>query len=123
MRVGALCSRREDRNLEEGMMGVTYDKVSWHFPDGKNCPDLDAAKVHFDVLMRWLESQHLLSEEGQETMEVGIDSDFSLTSHMLTDKGNRLLTACYTEWARTVKYGVRPSMSILDHRLHHPDVA
>ena len=104
-------------------METTYDKVSWHFPDGKNCPSLDAAKVHFDVLMRWLESRHLLSEEGQEAMGVGIDSDFSLTSYMLTDKGNRLLMACYTEWASTVKYGVPPSMSILDDRLRHPDIA
>ena len=44
------------------------------------------AKVHFDVVMRWLESQDLLSKEGQEAMEVGIDSDFALTSHMTTDK-------------------------------------
>lgn len=95
-------------------MATTYDKVSWHFPDGENCPSLEAAKVHFDVLMDWLKSQHLLSEEGQEAMEIGIDSDFSLTSYMLTDRGNRLLTACYAEWACTVRYGVRPSMSVLE---------
>ena len=100
-------------------MAMTYDKVSWHFPDGENCPSLEAAKVHFDVLMDWLKSQHLLSEEGREAIEVGIDSDFSLTSYMLTDKGNRLLKICYAEWARTVKYGVQPSMSILDDCLHH----
>ena len=104
-------------------MGVTYDKVSWHFPDGKNCPDLDAAKVHFDVLMDWLESRGLLSEEGQEAMGAGVDSDFAITSYMLTDKGYRLLKICYAEWTRTVKYGVRPSMSILDDCLHRLDVA
>ena len=104
-------------------MGVTYDKVSWHFPDGKNCPDLDSAKVHFDVLMGWLESRGLLSEEGQEAIDVGVDSDFAITSHMLTDKGNRLLKICYAEWTRTVRYGVRPSMNILDDCLHHLDVA
>ena len=99
-------------------MATTYDKVSWHFPDGENCPSLEAAKVHFDVLMDWLESQHLLSEEGREAMEIGIDSDFSLTSYMLTDRGNRLLTACYVEWARTVRYGVPPSMNVLEDCLH-----
>ena len=99
-------------------MATTYDKVSWHFPDGESCPSLEAAKVHFGVLMDWLESQHLLSEEGREAMEVGIDSDFSLTSYMLTDRGNRLLTACYAEWTRTVRYGVPPSMSVLEDCLH-----
>ena len=100
-------------------MATTYDKVSWHFPDGENCPNLEVAKVHFGVLMDWLESQDLLSEEGQEAMEVGVDSDFAITSHMLTDKGNRLLQICYADWARTVRYGVPPSMSVLEDCLHH----
>ena len=95
----------------------TYDKVSWHFPEGKNCPDLDAAKIHFDVVMRWLESHDLLSREGQEAMEIGIDSDFALTSHMTTDKGNRLLASCYSDWIRTVQYGRRPSVKLLDQCL------
>ena len=94
--------------------GTTYDEVSWHFPDGKNCPSLEAAKVHFDVVMRWLESQHLLSAEGREAMKSGIDSDFSLTSHMLTDKGEQILATCYAEWASTVHYGTRPSVSLLE---------
>ena len=95
-------------------IGATYDKVSWHFPDGKNCPSLEAAKVHFDVVMRWLESRNLLSAEGREAMQIGIDSDFSLTSYMLTDKGNQLLTTCYTEWASTVRYGTQPSVRLLE---------
>ncbi len=94
--------------------GTTYDKVSWHFPDGKNCPSLEAAKVHFDVVMHWLESQNLLSPEGREAIEIGIDSDFSLTSYMLTDTGNQLLVTCYAEWARTIQYGIRPSVRLLE---------
>ena len=97
--------------------GTTYDKVSWHFPEGKNCPDLDAAKVHFDVVMSWLESHDLLTDEGKEAIKVGIDSDFAFTSHMTTDKGNRLLDACYSDWIRTVRYGTRPSVTLLDQCL------
>lgn len=93
---------------------ATYDKVSWHFPDGKNCPSLEVAKVHFDVVMRWLESRNLLSAEGREAMQIGIDSDFSLTSHMLTDKGNQLLATCYTEWVSPLQYGTQPSMTLLE---------
>ena len=99
--------------------GTTYDKVSWHFPEGQGCPSLDAAKVHFHVVMHWLKSKNLLSAEGREAMEIGIGSDFALTSYMLTDKGNQLLTMCYAEWASTVQYGTgtRPSVRLLEDRL------
>ena len=97
--------------------GMTYDKVSWHFPEGQGCPSLEAAKVHFDVVMHWLESKDLLSAEGREAMEIGIDSDFAITSYMLTDKGNQLLTTCYAEWASTLHYGTRPSVRLLEDRL------
>lgn len=97
--------------------GRTYDKVSWHFPDGKNCPNLEAAKVHFYVVMNWLESQRLLSVEGLEAMEIGIDSDFSLTSYMLTGKGNELLATCYADWVSTVQYGTQPSVKLLEDSL------
>ena len=102
--------------------GMTYDKVSWHFPDGKHCPSLEAAKIHFDVVMHWLSSRNLLSAEGDQAMEVGIDSDFSLTSYMLTDPGNQLLAICYTEWAGTVRYGSRPSMRLLEDYLRRVDL-
>lgn len=97
--------------------GTTYDKVSWHFPEGQGCPSLDAAKMHFDVVMHWLKSKDLLSEEGYEAMEIGIDSDFSITSYMLTKEGNQLLALCYAEWANTVQYGARPSVRLLEDRL------
>jgi hypothetical protein len=97
--------------------GTTYDKVSWHFPEGKNCPSLEAAKVHLDVVMYWLESEGLLSAEGSEVMEIGIDSDFALTSYMLNDKGNQLLARYYAEWVSTVQYGTRPSVKLLEDRL------
>lgn len=94
--------------------GRTYDKLSWHFPEGKECPSLDTAKIHFDVVMRWLETRELLSPEGREATEIGIDSDFALTSQMATDMGNRVLVACYADWVRRVKYGTRPSVKSLE---------
>ncbi len=93
---------------------VTYDKVSWHFPEGKRCPSLDAAKIHFDVAMHWLDSNGLLTGEGREALELGIDSDFALTSYMVTEKGNRLLGRCYEEWLRSVHYGETPTTDLLD---------
>ena len=99
------------------MIEEIYDKVSWHFPDGENCPSLEAATVHLCMVMEWLNYQHLLSEEGLEAIEVGVDADFSLTSYMLTDRGNRLLAAYYADWVSTVRYGVQPSMGVLENGL------
>ena len=36
---------------------------------------------------------------------------------MTTDKGNRLLAACYSDWIRTVRYGTTPSVTLLDQCL------
>lgn len=66
---------------------VVYDKVSWHYPEGKNCPSLEAAKIHFLVMMKWLKENNLLSTEGEEVWELGVDADFSITSTMLNEKG------------------------------------
>jgi hypothetical protein len=100
-------------------MGIakTYDKVRWHFPEGKGCPSLDAAKIHFQVVTKWLKGKGLLSAEGIEAVENGIDSDFALTAHMLTPKGNRVLARCYSQWVRSMHYGKKPSTEILDKSL------
>ena len=95
----------------------TYDKVRWHFPEGKGCPSVEAAKVHFVVVMKWLKDNGLLSAEGIEAAETGIDSDFALTSHLLTAKGNRVLDRCYSAWVRTIRYGETPSVKLLDRGL------
>lgn len=92
----------------------TYDQVRWHFPEGKGCPSLDTAKIHFKVMMQWLKDKGLLTSEGLEAAEAGIDSDFALTAHMLTPRGNKVLSRCYAQWSRTIVYGQKPSVSLLD---------
>jgi hypothetical protein len=99
------------------VIAKTYDKVSWHFPEGKGCPSLAAAKIHFQVVTEWLKDKGLLSAEGIEAVDAGIDSDFALTAHMLTTKGNRILGRCYSDWVRAVIYGQRPSVALLDKSL------
>lgn len=98
-------------------LAETYDKVSWHFPEGKGCPNLGAAKVHLRVVMQWLKDKKLLSSEGREAFESGIDSEFSLTAHMVTAEGNRILGECYALWVRTIQYGQKPSMELLENCL------
>lgn len=97
-------------------MGIvkTFDKVSWHFPEGKGCPSLEAAKLHLVAVMQWLKVNDLLSPEGLELAELGVHSEFSLNAHMLLPEGNKVLNECYAAWLRTVRYGQKPSMALLD---------
>lgn len=83
---------------------VVYDKVSWHYPEGRNCPNLETAKSLFRILMNWLNKNNLLSEEGKEIFELGIDRDFSITSSMLNEKGNELFSKYYSKWLRSITY-------------------
>lgn len=97
------------------MTNITvYDKVKWHYPEGKGCPNLDAAKVHFDVAMNWLKKKKLLSSYGEKLLDVGIDSDFAITSDMLTEDGNRVFSACYKKWLSSVVYGKKPNTEEFD---------
>lgn len=95
----------------------TYDKVYWHFPEGEGCPDIHTAKIHLEAVMRWLKENNLLTSEGVEALDFGIDSDFALTGHMLNEKGRQLLDMCYGEWLNSVNYGENPSMAYLDRCL------
>jgi hypothetical protein len=94
-----------------------YDKVSWHFPEGQNCPSLEVAKVHFIVVMEWLKENYLLSDEGKEVMELGIDSDFSITSSMLNTKGNKVIKRYYSDWLKAIDYTKKPNLNLLNDGL------
>jgi len=78
-----------------------YDKVSWHYPEGKS-PDLSSALNHFFVIMDWLNEHNLLTTEGKEIFDLGISPDFSITSAMVTLKGNELLNKYYSKWIKNI---------------------
>ena len=94
-----------------------YDKVAWHFPEGKGCPSLTAATAHFRAIISWLRRSGLLSEYGQKVVEMKIGEDFSLTSEMLTEGGNKLVGDNYNEWLKTIEYGKRVSTAFWDRKV------
>ena len=96
---------------------VVYDKVSWHYPEGNNCPNLEAAKVHFLAVMNWIKGNSLLSAEGEEILEFGIDADFSITSSMLIEKGNDVFKKHYSSWLTTIDYSENIDFKILNDGL------
>ena len=96
---------------------IIYDKVSWHFPEGKKCPSLEAAKSHFIAIMGWLAENELLSNEGKEIFDLGIDSDFSIASSILNDKGNDIIAKYYSDWLRSIEYTKKINFDILNDGL------
>jgi hypothetical protein len=94
-----------------------YDKVKWHYPEGKGCPDIESAKQHFSAVMKWLNKNNLLSEEGDELFELGVDSDFSITSSMLSEKGNKILQKKYSKLLKNIDYSKKPTKEYIDKYL------
>ncbi|XOJ01570.1 hypothetical protein ACMX2M_07505 [Paenibacillus polymyxa] len=76
---------------------VVYDKASWHLES-----DSPTGLEHLRVIMDWLEQQELLSDDGLEIFELGVDQEFSLTSEMVTEEGKELLDSYYTNWTKAI---------------------
>jgi hypothetical protein len=93
-----------------------YDKVKWHADNG--IPK-EIAIHYLDKLMKWLNNKGLLSEYGKEILKVGVDSDFSLTSTMLNEKGNKLLEEYYDLWLKTIDPFQDIDFSLLEFYLQH----
>lgn len=61
-----------------------FDKISWHIDAGE---DLNENIQRLEVIFDYLNSHDMLSEDGKEILELGIDKESSLHSKLLTDKG------------------------------------
>jgi hypothetical protein len=95
-----------------------YDKVRWHYPEGKDCPSMEAAKRHMEFTMRFLETNGLLSEDGKDLFSDGrIDDDFALTSEIVTADGDALLSKSYREWLERISYGGPLSTELFENTL------
>ena len=71
---------------------VIYDKVTWHIDGGENKANVIA---RFTEVFSFLKEKNLLSEEGKEFFEYGIDESTSLNSEMLNSKGERFFEKYY----------------------------
>lgn len=69
-----------------------YDKANWHIDAGENQQEvIEKFKVIFSVL----KAKNMLSEEGKEIIELGIDSSISLHERLLTSEGNTFIEDHY----------------------------
>lgn len=73
-------------------MIIIYDKAQWHIDAGENEETIISK---FKAVFEFLNNKDLLSEEGKEILNVGIDSSISLNERMVSEIGKSFLDNCY----------------------------
>lgn len=69
-----------------------FDKAQWHIDAG-----MDEKEIvdKFNVIFKFLNQNDMLSIDGKEILDVGIDSSVSLNENMVNEKGYLFLDVCY----------------------------
>lgn len=70
----------------------TYDKASWHIDGGEDSTDVIN---RFKDLFAFLDEKGMLTADGKEILEFGIDSSVSVNNTMVTDEGEEFLDRYY----------------------------
>ena len=71
-----------------------FDKAQWHIDSGESIPEVIAK---FTQVFSFLHSHEMLSVDGLEIYEFGIDSSISLNEKMVTSNGFAFLDRYYDE--------------------------
>ena len=74
------------------MKTTVYDKAAWHIDAGE---PIGKVLEHFKFIMNWSNQNRLLSDEGEEILEFGIDDSISIHSRLFTERGNMFMTKHY----------------------------
>lgn len=69
-----------------------YDKAQWHIDAGEKN---EKVIKKFNEVLTFLNDKNLLSKDGFEIFEFGVDSSISLTERMVNEKGAYFLDLCY----------------------------
>ncbi len=72
----------------------SYDKASWHIDGGEQASEVI---LRFKTLFKFLLDKKMLTEDGIETLEYGMDSSVSLNNTMVTAEGETFLDNYYDE--------------------------
>ena len=69
-----------------------YDKASWHIDAGENETDV----IHrFKIIFEFLSRNNMLSDEGLEILEIGIEDSISLHERLLNETGRIFMNKNY----------------------------
>lgn len=84
-----------------------YDKAAWHIDGNENPKEVVA---RFKEIFKFLAENNLLSSDGDEIYELGIDSSASLNSSMVTKEGARFLEKYYDEVLKKNPANIKKSL-------------
>ena len=71
-----------------------YDKVQWHLDAGEN---KETVVSRFKEMFKLLNQYNLLTDDGLEIYDLGIDADVSIHEYLINDKGNKFFEMYYDE--------------------------
>lgn len=69
-----------------------YDKAQWHIDAGENLANVTSK---MKGVLIFLDSKGMLSSEGKEILDLGVDSSVSIHERMVTDEGKWFMESCY----------------------------
>ncbi len=90
------------------------DKAAWQIDGG--VPE-DLVVNHFNTVFLWLSQHDMLTEEGIEELEDGIDDCASINDELVNEDGMRFLETSYDDYLKAVekeKYGEDVGGTILE---------
>ena len=69
-----------------------YDKAKWHIDAGE---DSGTVIDKLKAVLEFLDKEGMLTSEGKEVMDLGVDSSISIHERMLTEKGINFMESNY----------------------------
>lgn len=71
-----------------------YDKAQWHIDAGE---DSGAVIDKLRIVLEFLDKEGMLTSEGKEIIDLGVDSSISIHERMLTEKGINFMESNYNK--------------------------
>lgn len=88
-----------------------FDKASWHIDE---CMPKAQVVSHFKFIFGWLEKNKLLSDDGMEILNIGIDESISLNEKMLKKEAFNFIEKYYNKYLESIQYGIEENEKLLD---------
>ena len=78
---------------------IIIDKADWQIDGGIPA---EVVVNHFNIVFNWLNKHNMLTEDGQEELEEGIDESVSLNEELVTKEGINFLESCYDDFLKAI---------------------
>ncbi len=93
---------------------IIIDKAGWQIDGG--IPS-ELVVEHFRIMFQWLKLHDMLTEEGLEELDDGIDEEASINDELVNSNGIKFLQECYDNFLNIIAkdlYGKKDSDKILE---------